>query len=125
MDPNKILEKWLMDNKVQNKDADASNAQRHGDNRRRLHHAHPDDTLDIHGLTAENAQVSLDAFFNKAKGLNYQKLRIIHGKGNHSQGDAVLGRAVRDFIEKCPFAGESGHEKAINGGTGATWVLLK
>jgi hypothetical protein len=32
---------------------------------------------------------------------------------------------VRKYIEKCPFAGESGHEKAANGGTGATWVLLK
>jgi len=125
MDPNKILEKWLMDNEVQNKDADASNTQRQGDNRRRLHHAQPDDTLDIHGLTAENAQVSLDAFFNKAKDSEFKKLRIIHGKGNHSQGDAVLGRIVREFIEKCSFAGESGHEKAINGGTGATWVLLK
>jgi DNA-nicking Smr family endonuclease len=48
---------------------------------------------------------------------------IIHGKGNHSRGEAVLGRTVREFIEHCPFAGESGHGR--EGGTGTTWVLLK
>jgi DNA-nicking Smr family endonuclease len=35
----------------------------------------------------------------------------------------VLKRTVREFIERCPFAGESGQGPA--GGAGATWVLLK
>jgi len=30
-----------------------------------------------------------------------------------------------DFIERCPFAGESGKEKTNAGGDGATWILLK
>ena len=125
MDYNKALENWLLNNEVQNKDAQESDAQDRGKNRRRLLHAQPDDTLDVHGLTAEKTWLSLDEFFNKARDRGYKKLRVIHGKGNHSQGEAVLGRAVREYIEKCPFAGESGYEKAINGGSGATWVLLK
>jgi DNA-nicking Smr family endonuclease len=55
----------------------------------------------------------------------FEKLLIVHGKGNHSGSDAVLPRLVRTFIEKCPFAGESGYGSASAGGTGVTWVLLK
>jgi DNA-nicking Smr family endonuclease len=36
-----------------------------------------------------------------------------------------LKRSVREFIERCPHAGENGHEKAASGGSGATWVILK
>jgi DNA-nicking Smr family endonuclease len=96
-----------------------------GENRRRLLNEKPDDVIDIHGLTTDKAWISLDLFFNRARSCGFQKLRIIHGKGNHSQGDSVLGQTVRAFIEQCPYAGESGFEKISNGGTGATWVLLK
>jgi len=96
-----------------------------GENRRRLLKISPDVILDIHGLTSEEAWNSLDHFFSDAKDMGYEKLRIIHGKGNRSQGDAVLKNTVRKYIEKCPFTGESGYEKAKYGGSGATWVLLK
>lgn len=93
--------------------------------RSRLRNSQPDDIIDIHGLSAEKAQTALEFFFKKAKSSGCKKLRIIHGKGNHSQGEAVLKKLVRKFIEECPFSGESGYEKAVNGGSGATWVLLK
>jgi hypothetical protein len=32
---------------------------------------------------------------------------------------------VREYIERCAFAGESGPATAADGGSGATWVLLK
>ena len=96
-----------------------------GENRKYLLRTEPDDILDIHGLTGEKAWISLDYFFTSAKNRSLKKLRIIHGKGNRSAGDAVLVKIVRKFIEKCPFAGKSSFEKAKNGGTGATWVLLK
>jgi DNA-nicking Smr family endonuclease len=54
-----------------------------------------------------------------------EKVLLIHGKGNHSEGEAVLKRAVLQFIEKCPYAGESGQPNVELGGNGATWVLLK
>ena len=93
--------------------------------KRRLRSKKPDDVLDIHGLTREEAWLALERFFENARNSEFEKLRIIHGKGNHSKEDAVLKLCVREFIEKCPNAGESGYEKSSGGGTGATWVLLK
>jgi len=129
MDFADVFNKWEKNNKVYDKDAvENSGGQKEnapGENRRRLLHSKPDDVLDIHGLSGERAWLSLDDFFNRARDSGFKKLRVIHGKGNHTQGSAVLGNTVRGFIEQCPFAGESGSEKAIDGGSGATWVLLK
>jgi len=119
------MDEWLSKNKVYDKDAHTQNESGKGENRRRLLREKPDDILDIHGLTREKAWLSLEQFFSNAKDCGYEKLRIIHGKGNRSHGEAVLGNTVRKFIEECPFAGESGTEKSPNGGSGATWVLLK
>ena len=137
MDFGDILDKWergqphtrQRDSEFMNKDTGFYSAsvrnERVRDERSHLRRTHPDDVLDIHGQTSDQAWLTLDVFFTKARDSGYKKLRVIHGKGNHSQGEAILGRTVREFIEKCPFAGESGHEKAVNGGSGATWVLLK
>ena len=122
---NNAMEEWLGNNKVYNKDANVLKTPAPGEHRRRLLRTQPDETLDIHGLTGEKAWLSLDLFFTRARSCGFEKLRIIHGKGNRSEGEAVLGNTVRRFIEQCPFAGESGYEKAANGGTGATWVFLK
>ena len=137
MDFGTILDKWereqsqtsktLLDNRmIFNKDAEILyKTPVPGEQRRRLRSKKPDDFLDIHGLTSEKAWLSLDLFFTRAKNCGYEKLRIIHGKGNHSQDEAVLGELVRNFIEQCVYAGESGYEKSPEGGSGATWVLLK
>jgi DNA-nicking Smr family endonuclease len=93
--------------------------------RRRLHSKKPDAVIDIHGLTRDEAWSALEQFFSDAKRQGFEKLLIIHGKGNHSEGEAVLKRSTGEFIERCPFAGESGHGNAASGGSGATWVLLK
>jgi len=119
------MQKWLDKNPVCDKDANAKTAAIPGERRQRLMRIEPDDTIDLHGVTGEKAYLLLDRFFLNAKNSGYEKLRIIHGKGNRSRGEAVLGKTVRNFIEQCPFAGESGSEKASKGGTGATWVFLK
>ena len=121
----KTMEKWLANNKAYDKEANEDKFSAPGKNRSRLLRKPPDDTLDIHGFSDEQAWQSLSDFFSKAKTCGFEKLRIIHGKGNHSQGEAILKRTVRRFIEQYPFAGASGHENAANGGAGATWVLLK
>jgi DNA-nicking Smr family endonuclease len=121
-----IMESWLYDNAVIDKDAVLVHKnQVPGENRRRLLNGKPDDILDIHGLSKDKAWLSLDLFFSRARSCGFEKLRIIHGKGNHSTEEATLGRTVRAFIEQCPYAGESGYEKSAGGGSGATWVLLK
>ena len=122
---NNAMESWLQNNNVYDKDADKRNTPAPGEYRSRLMQTQPDEVLDIHGLSGDKAWLSLDLFFTRARSCGFKKLRIIHGKGNRSQGEAVLKLTVRKFIEQCSFAGESGYEKAANGGSGATWVLLK
>jgi DNA-nicking Smr family endonuclease len=93
--------------------------------RRRLRNKKPDAELDLHNHSREDALQAMDVFFNESKEKGFEKILVIHGKGNHSTGEAILKRAVMDFIEHCSFAGESGRGKASGGGEGATWVLLK
>jgi DNA-nicking Smr family endonuclease len=93
--------------------------------RRRLLAKRADAVIDLHGLTQDEAWSSLERFFQDGRRRGCEKLLIIHGKGNHSPGEAVLSRTAREFIERCPFAGESGYGNAASGGSGATWVILK
>ena len=117
---------WISKYGVYDKDAEETDKTINaGENRRRLRNKKPDGGIDIHGLNREQAWQALETFFNESKNAGLEKILIIHGKGNHSTGDAVLKRLVPDFIERCPFAGESGRGKASEGGEGATWVLLK
>jgi len=118
------LDIWLRRNKIIDKDAQADDEQDNAaERRRRLRQKRPDDSIDIHGLTREEAWAALEQFFVKSHNRGLEKVLIIHGKGIHSQDKAVLKHFVRDFLEKCPFAGESG--QGDSGGSGTTWVLLK
>jgi DNA-nicking Smr family endonuclease len=130
-----ILDKWekqrpsggdFPDRDIQAKDTEEKPKQAGAqEKRRRLHNKKPDAELDIHGQTRDEAWLTLETFFNNAREKEFEKVLIIHGKGNHSANEPVLKRVVMDFIERCPFAGESGKGKAATGGEGATWVLLK
>jgi len=106
--------------------------------RRRLLRKSPDESIDLHGMTVDQAWTALEGFFDSARNRGLEKLLIIHGKGNHAgasgeaaggasgaAGDGKLKNMVRTFIERCPFAGQSGYSGASDGGTGSTWVLLK
>jgi len=123
-----IYSRWEKNNgaDIYDKDKETGNtADTPQERRSRLRNKKPEAELDIHGLTRGEAWQALDGFFEEAKRNRLEKILIIHGKGNHSAGEAVLKRVVTEFIEHCPFAGESGRNKATAGGEGATWVLLK
>jgi len=121
-----ILNKWEKNNGIYDKDREAESVQINPQERRsRLKNKKPDAELDIHGLSRDEAWQALETFFNDSKGKGLEKVIIIHGKGNHSKGEAVLKSIVMKFIEHCPFAGESGRGKAAAGGEGATWIILK
>ena len=83
--------------------------------------------LDLHGLHQDEAEVRLTNFITDCKNRGLKKVMIIHGKGIHTTGtDPVLGKLVRSFIERDKRCGTSGHPKnKAEGGTGATWVILK
>ena len=125
---NKInpMDYWLRTKGVYDKDAeDPDRAVSAQEKRRRLKNKRPDAQIDIHGMNREEAWQALENFFNDSKAAGHEKVLIIHGKGNHCTSESVLKRMVPDFIEHCPFAGESGRGKSAAGGEGATWVLLK
>ncbi|GHV85792.1 hypothetical protein AGMMS50230_14000 [Spirochaetia bacterium] len=139
MDFEKILNQWdKTAGPVYDKDAEltlGAETESAAVRRRRLLRKSPDAVIDLHGLTRDKAWDTLTVFFGDARNNALEKLLVIHGKGNHSgenesAGDTeretgVLKRTVRDFIERCPFAGESGYGNAAAGGSGSTWVLLK
>ena len=83
--------------------------------------------LDLHGLHQDEAESRLNNFITDCKNRGLKKVMIIHGKGIHTSGtDPVLGKLVRSFIERDKRCGASGHPKnKAEGGTGATWVILK
>ena len=133
MDFGTILDKWekhYARNEVFDKDKHLSDNESScekktiGGRRYRLHRKKPDASIDLHGLTRDQAWMALEAFFEDSFRKGFDKLLIIHGKGNLSEG-SVLRELVRCFIENCSFAGESGYSPAREGGRGATWVILK
>ena len=83
-----------------------------------------DASLDLHGLTQDEAWNSMQIFTENCIRKGYKKILFIHGKGNHGQ-DPVLGNLVRLFIEQNPKLGKSAHPDAKLGGSGATWVMIK
>ena len=139
MDFGKILDQWdKRAGPVYDKDAEfsafsvdlpndrISSASR----RKRLLRKIPEATIDLHGLTKDEAWEALTVFFDNAKNQGLEKVLVIHGKGNHygENGKAdsgILKKMVRDFVEHCPFAGESGYSSNRQGGEGSSWVLLK
>ncbi|GHU13544.1 hypothetical protein FACS1894161_3610 [Spirochaetia bacterium] len=131
MDFGMILDQWerrepavLVYNKDKELDAQKESSSRR---RRRLLRKIPDETIDLHGLSRDEAWEALSLFFNGAKSRGLEKLLVIHGKGNHAGAEqsSALKTITRSFIERCPFAGESGYSTAARGGDGSTWVLLK
>ncbi len=84
-----------------------------------------DAVLDLHGMTAAQAEAALSAFFATAVARGAKKVLIIHGKGIHSGGEAVLKKLTKQWLERCPAAGRSGKAERTQGGTGATWVIVK
>lgn len=121
---NQKQEIWLRKYGVINKDAEAKQPQRL-QSFVRPEKLKIDDTIDLHGMTEKEAELALHSFFMQALSKGFKKVLIIHGKGNHSKDEPVLKKLVQRFLEENPNAGRSGKEKAENGGSGATWVMLK
>ncbi|MDR2193623.1 MAG: Smr/MutS family protein [Treponema sp.] len=123
--PQAILSAWLDTHEIYDKDANEKAARSDAENRVRLLRKEPDAAIDLHNLTQDKAWNALEFFFQECSVQKLEKVLIIHGKGIHSGGEAVLKHLVQKFIENNPLAGESGYNPAKSGGSGATWVILK
>jgi DNA-nicking Smr family endonuclease len=129
------LAAWLDSHTVDDKDASSAGRPEGEDARgaqaareteaRRLAAKRPEAVLDLHGMTAEEAEAALSAFFEVSVRKGLEKVLVITGKGIHSQGEPVLGKAARRAIEASPWAGRFGVADAASGGGGALWVILK
>ena len=122
------MDYWVRRYGVYDKDADNAEHTSSFDNpveKRQLRAMRPQAEIDLHGMTLEEAYSALVTFFDDAVRRGYRKILIIHGKGNHSQNGPVLARFVQRFLETHIHAGETGHPKGRDGGTGSTWVILK
>ena len=120
------MELWLRRYGVDDKDArDASACRDYAMERKMLRDMRHEDEIDLHGMTRDEAEAALNMFFENSIRRGLKKILIIHGKGNHSGGGAVLAPFVRSYLEKHKRAGETGHPKSADGGTGSTWVILK
>lgn len=89
-----------------------------------LRRAHQD-TLDLHGLTVGEAREEMARFIRSMRRRGYRKGLIIHGKGLHSTEGSVLAPLVRKYLEMSSDIGEFGRASRKDGGSGATWFLLR
>ena len=87
------------------------------------------DHLDLHGLTARQAQNEIHQFILSSIRKRLRCVLVIHGKGLHSKSDEpVLKNHVKQWLTKgtlgrCVLAFTSAQPK--DGGYGATYVLLR
>jgi DNA-nicking Smr family endonuclease len=88
----------------------------------------PDREVDLHRLLARDAKALLLRELAEAIGNGERCVLVIHGRGLHSEGGAVLREAVPGWLTSAPIA-----ERVMAfapapprlGGPGATLVLLR
>jgi DNA-nicking Smr family endonuclease len=85
-----------------------------------------EDELDLHGLTQTAARDSLADFIARSRDSGRRCVRIIHGKGYRSGARrAVLKTAVDLWLRRHTDVMAFTSARAIDGGTGAVYVLLR
>ncbi len=82
-----------------------------------------DDSLDLHGYTREEALAATERFVAASLARGLQKIMVVHGKGRNGEG--VLKREVRQYLERHPSVGRMGYARGPDGGRGALWALLR
>ncbi|MGB6355269.1 MAG: Smr/MutS family protein [Steroidobacteraceae bacterium] len=85
-----------------------------------------DDELDLHGLTQSAARNHLADFIARSRDSGLRCIRIIHGKGYRSgAGGPVLKTAVNLWLRRHSDVMAFVSARAIDGGAGAVYVLLR
>lgn len=125
VDYRRQLEDWLRQHPPQPKD-EIAGGRDPGEERHHLRRLRPQDRLDLHGLTVEEAKRQADRFLRESYQRGLLKVLIIHGKGHHSErGKGVLKESIRLFLASHPLTGETGVPDREEGGEGAVWVTLR
>ncbi|MFA5370592.1 MAG: Smr/MutS family protein [Sideroxydans sp.] len=86
----------------------------------------PQDALDLHGLTNDEARKLLVEFLHQATQRGLRCVNIIHGKGWRSEGrDGIIKVHTRHWLAQHAAVLAFCEAPANAGGGGAVWVLLK
>jgi len=85
-----------------------------------------EDQLDLHGYKRDDARKVLLEFLDHAQQQSFKLVRIVHGKGHHSNTDQpVLKAMVNKWLRSIPEVLAFVSAIPGDGGTGAVYVLLK
>ncbi len=91
-----------------------------------LKNLRPQAELDLHGVTAEEAQRMVEDFLRESLNRKLVKVRIVHGRGLHSpDGRSVLKDVVLRTLKASPYVRATGTPAPVDGGSGAVWVILQ
>jgi DNA-nicking Smr family endonuclease len=81
--------------------------------------------LDLHGLTAPEAEAALCGFLAEALATDLRVLRIVHGKGLRSGNRGpVLKTLVNAYLQRVDAVLAFASAREVDGGSGACLVLL-
>jgi DNA-nicking Smr family endonuclease len=85
-----------------------------------------EDELDLHGLSQAEARANLSEFIAFNRDAGHRCVRIIHGKGYRSGARGpILKIAVNAWLKRHFDVMAFTSARAIDGGTGAVYVLLR
>ncbi len=89
----------------------------------------PQESIDLHGFTRDNAYRRLCNATARARADGKRCVVVVHGKGQRSKdGVAVLRDALDDWLGQAPLVEQvigSCRAQPRDGGTGATYLLLR
>ena len=86
----------------------------------------PEVTLDLHGMKVLEAEEACNAFLKDSAANGLRKIAIITGKGLHNdKGFSLLKEAALSAIRLSGVVTEAYTPKALYGGSGAIWIILK
>jgi DNA-nicking Smr family endonuclease len=86
----------------------------------------PQDEIDLHGLTSDLALLKTREFLEQSRDKGMKKVSIITGKGIHSKdGKGILQDVALSEIRLSGIVREAYNPKAMDGGSGAIWVIFK
>ncbi|MDA8139688.1 MAG: Smr/MutS family protein [Desulfobacteraceae bacterium] len=97
---------------------------------RRLHQGRYaiEDHVDLHGLTAAQADEAVHRFLRKAIRDGKRAVLLVHGRGLSSPGQPVLKNKVYEWLTRGPLRKHVialTSARSCDGGSGATYVLLR
>ncbi len=88
----------------------------------------PEKYIDLHGMTAAAAHLSLNTFLSESHNLGYRCVLAITGKGNLKHGGGIIRRELPSWLnsrENRKFILGFSFAQPCDGGTGAFYILLK